>query len=368
MTDALLASIDSLTGADLAALGLVTALPEGRRVPKKPGYKLDKSAVVPFNVYWGYWYRADGEAFALQQDVNTGQKYGLASRDQIGRCVILNGLRVIFYEEALHTSCKVIEVGNVSGAKIQTANMKEAMDFLCTLRPEWKGFIEQSVLVQLSMLKERDHPDRWAQNLRRRLLEVTNVPGASDDIFDMDFVVDRVDDEETPNAPVASPPPPPNPRAVLPDWSLAQPVGPGGGAALAISEEVAEPPTRQDRPILVQLQTVDTVQNRIISNVSDAQLSRIKSHAHYWLRTKGHKSGDVFDVCRCEGGVQMTMALKIEANSGLDRDNRGAWLQNFFNGLKLQIENGTVPRKKDGKTTVPAVENVAVSSVRCAYP
>jgi hypothetical protein len=364
MTADLLSAIAGLTGTDLKDLGLLTALPEDRRVPGKPMYKIDAGVAIPFNVYWGYWYGPDGTPFPLKQDVNTSQMYGLVSRDQIGRCIVLNGLRVIFFEEALHTSCKVIEVSDTSGVKMRTASVQEAVDFLCKLKPEWRGFIAQSVLVNLPSLKAREDEVRWGQNVRRRLLEVTSVPGASEEILDMDVEADPVDEATLVPLPAAPPPP----GASFPAWpSTTSEDTADGSLPVAFSDEVLSPPTKQDRPVVVQLKVVSDVQGVPLNRLSDAQLSRIKNHAHYWMRPLGHRTDDVHIVSHCEGGVELTLGLKIGGTTGLDSNNRKNWVENVLNSLKVQIENGTPP-KRDGKITINPVVGVSVLSARCAYP
>lgn len=356
----LLEAIDELTGSDLATLGVISMPSLDTRVPGQPLYSLIPNSITPFTIYWGYRYDEDGKVIPLQQDVNTGQRYGLTSRDQDGRSVILNGLRVLFYSEKLHSSCKVVEAGAEGHGYVRTGSMEEAIQFLCKIRPEWIGFIEQSVLTDLITIRSRDNTEMWGQNIRRRLLEVTKVNGASDEIVNLDPAAEPEEEEvlaSAPTMPIAG-----DPRANMPDWPKDQ--------FLSASEELLNPPTRQDRPLLVQLKIgVEQVFKHAGPTVlSEVQRNAIKSHAGYWARVISHRSQDIHTVQHCADGIEMVVGLKVTVNAGLDSKNRWHWLENTFNALKLQIETGTPPKKSDGKTTVPKVDGVTVYAVRCAYP
>jgi hypothetical protein len=374
-------AIHRISGIDLASLGMVSRAPN-LRTPREPEYKVDRNVFSPFSVYWGYWYtNKDADAFALKQNVDTGWFYGLVSRDQTGRCVILNGLRVSFYEEDLHPSCKIIEVGSVSGPSIQTSEVSEAVKFLTTLRPEWKGFIEQSVLMDMVRLRgrrvENDFaPASWEQNILRRVLEVTNFKPTPEEIIDLDpSLAPEQEFAGIPDSgsPDPTAPPPPRPK-IFPDWPPFQPSD--VTLPLSIADDILNPPTRDDKELLVQLvvqqkMPMGQIAGQIIGDVvidplSNEDLKGIKEHAFYWMKTIGHNGNDVHSIAHGKDGVEIALGLKISEQAGNDPRSRKDWLENSFNALKVQIETGT-RQKSDGTAKVPAMPGMRIAAGRCAY-
>lgn len=346
------------SGEDLQAMGVLTPTVAGlqdHRLPKQPLYTLKKRDVSPFLLYWGFMYGQDGSVVPLKQDVRTGQMYGLVTRDQLGRAVILNGLRIIFWSEALHVSCKIAEVSVFNKdqllGSIQTQDSKEAVNFIKSMRPSWEGFIDQSVLVDLSTLNLRKSPEIFGQAVHRRLMEVTKLQSVNSEILDMDeslepevveqeFVTDENKDPDTD----------------FPEW-------PEGSEFLAMSNELLSPPTRQDRPLIVQFM----VQNSSTENrIPDNHLGTIKRHIGYWLPMFNHRKEDSHYVRPCSDGFEVILGLKIFRDAGLDKSNRKSWLSDALKALTLQIESGTRP-KVDGTVTVESVP-IKILKARAAYP
>lgn len=349
-----------LSGADYVALGLVSKPDIDTRVPGQPAHKLRFRDVAPFLLYWGFMYDAEGKVVPLKQDVNTGTMYGLVSRDQEGRAVVLNGVRVIFYSEALHRSCKIAEVSVYNGINllgtIRTQDVSEAVDFITTHREDWKGFIEQSVLVDMSSLAHREQQAVWSQTIQRRLSEVTRVHAVTEQILDIDPNAEG--DVSSFNAP---PVVKKDPATDFPSW-------PEDTEFVSMSPEILSPPTRQDRPMIVQF-TVDaasmvnmTSMGRIPENI----ISEIRRHVGYWLPVIGHRKDDCHHIRHCKSGFELILGLKIGQGAGFDAKNRKPWLENSLRTLKVQIESGTRP-KKNGEVTCPAVP-ITIEKARCAYP
>jgi hypothetical protein len=350
-----------MAGEDFAAMGLVQSPDIDTRSPGQPAYALRLTDVSPFLLYWGFMYNADGKAAPLKQDVRTGQMYGLVSKDQQGRAVVLNGLRVIFYSEALHVSCKVAEVSAFHGDKLlgmtRTQHVEKAVSFLKKLRPDWGGFVDQSTLVDLSILSNRSDPEILGQSVHRRLMEVTKVQSVTAQVLDIDPEAESDFGEAEAPKPVVS-----DPNTQLPAWPSEL-----DSDFLSMSPELMEPPTKQDRPMVVQFM-VEGNPNPFTgsSRVPDNVLSEIRRHVGYWLPVYGHRKDDCHQCVPCESGFQLTLGMKLFRDAGLDKNNRKSWLEDALTALKLQIESGTRP-KQNGTVTCPAV-SVKILKARAAYP
>lgn len=340
-----------LTGLDMTQLGFVRPLGLDDRVPGRPSFSLVKESAV-FTLHWGFQYADDGSPKSLRQPLVTGQRFGLVSRTADDDILVLNGVRLIFYSEALHPSCKVIEVITPSGS-FRTDDNREAMRYLIRTQPDdWKPFIQQSVLVDAALLMSENAEDR-VNGVHRRFEKVTGRT-VSGKVIDMDkeadpenevFVVFEDDDISADKEKVS-----------LPPWSE--------DGIFSASDEVLNPPTSADRPLRVQIKAGKPRGSR---SIGGRDLQKLKHHVKYWLTTIQHRGNDLHTATLTkEKNVELVLSLRVHRSAGASPEKRWTVLEDWFSALFNQVENGTVVRSDGTRALEPM--DIFLDKVRCAYP
>lgn len=354
-------AIACLTGADLKALGLVSIPEFDERLPGQPSFRIvDKNE--PFTIHWGFRFIEDGQVASTRQDVSTGQRYALVCREQCGGVVVLNGVRITFHSESLHQSCKVIDV-LVGTERLRTSDNREALRFVKEKCSRWGSFVEQSILCPavITMGQEKSARD---DGIRRRVAQVTNAP-CGGQVIDLDLDAElkgeKFSEQSSNTAGTTDSAPATNPRIGLPPWE--------NGVFLHCSPELLEPPTENDRPVLVQMKIINRDTGKSSGTVvTQEQRDKFRRHVAYWLKLIDHRANDLNTLQHFVSGLEMVVSLRVGASAGYtDKEERFQWLENAFRALKNQVEQGT-PRRRDSTVALESVSGLEIVSVRCAYP
>lgn len=375
MSDLYKAMIE-LSGSDFEALGLVDVPGVDQRTPGKPAYAIKKDEVSKFTIYWGYQYDANGSLRHLKPTVFTGCPYGLVSVADNGQPVVLNGVRIVFYSESLDPACKVMDV-SVGDSRVRTDDNHEALRYIKRMRPDWAGFIEQSILCEARCLMLDDKDARF-EAVTSRVQEVSVNP-VSGDIIDIAPGDDPKDEDFSAPVRVVHDSVGDVPKTTDGDFQIgseamrgvSMPDWPHENDFIAFSDEFLNPPTNDDRPVSVhmKIKKVASGKRRKRSvKVSDSLRAKIQSHVAYWLTTIQHRKQDVRAVSALpKDGVQLVLSLRIGEMVGMESSERADAMRNWFRMLKAQIEGGTA-RRPDGSVAIEALSDCKVVAVRVAYP